>query len=80
MAVVPMHTMRYLYTIRFLLGFRPIDSFLIMIYIQYVEKRGRTFIVLTFYLCLDEYANQNNIYISFSEMKGSVESDITFTI
>lgn len=51
-----------------------------MIYIQYVEKRGRTFIVLTFYLCLDEYANQNNIYISFSEMKGSVESDITFTI
>jgi hypothetical protein len=57
-----------------------IDSFLIMLYIQYVGKRGRTFIVLTFYLCLDEYANYNSIYISFSEMKGSVESDIAFTI
>jgi hypothetical protein len=51
-----------------------------MLYIQYVGKRGRTFIVLTFYLCLDEYANYNSIYISFSEMKGSVESDIAFTI
>ena len=61
MAVVPIHKMCYLYTITFKLDFRPIDSFLIMLYIQYVGKRGRTFIVLTFYLCLDEYANQNNI-------------------
>lgn len=61
MAAVPLHEMRYLYTIKFLLNFRPIDSFRIMIYMQYVGKRGRTFIVLKLCLYLDEYANQNNI-------------------
>lgn len=61
MAAVPLHEMRYLYTIKFLLNFRPIDSFRIMIYMQYVGKRGRTLIVVKLCLYLDEYANQNNI-------------------